>query len=92
MLAAENGEPRAKEFADKMHALLAPGSEKMAEDIRAQYGPAALQAHLLPQVEDDPAMTELRNKRCRPAQGFRPYYAVKAEQQGSRAGCTLNTP
>ena len=81
MVAADNGESRAKEFADKLRLQLAPGSEKLAEDIRTRYGRTALEAHLLPRIEDDPAMTKLRNKRCRPLSGFRPSYPPDAAQQ-----------
>jgi TPR repeat protein len=39
-LAAENGLEKAKDLADKLRPDLAPGSEKLADDIRSQFGNA----------------------------------------------------
>jgi TonB family protein len=52
-LAAEGGEARGKSLAEELRPLLAPGSEKIAEDIRAPFSRAALDARLMPKVEDD---------------------------------------
>jgi len=52
-LATEGGEARGKSLADKLRPRLAPGSEKIAEDIRAPFSRAALDARLMPKVEDD---------------------------------------
>src|SRR6266513_2651965 len=41
-LAAESGEPRGKTLADELRPGLAPGSEKIAQDVSAPFSRAAL--------------------------------------------------
>jgi len=52
-LAAEGGYAGGKSLAEELRPLLAPGSEKIAEDIRAPFSRAALDARLMPKVEED---------------------------------------
>ncbi len=52
-LAAENGEARGRVLADELRPLLAPGSEKIANDIIAPFKPAELDARLMPILADD---------------------------------------
>src|SRR6266853_1179907 len=49
-LAAEGGYALGKTLADKLRPELAPGSEKLAEDIRAPFSRAVLDARLMPQI------------------------------------------
>lgn len=48
MLAAENGDAKAKKLADEIRPELAPGSERIAGWITARYTPAALTQRLMP--------------------------------------------
>jgi uncharacterized protein len=52
-LAAESGHAGAESLVNSLRSLLAPGSEKIAEDIAAPYRRAALNARLMPSIEDD---------------------------------------
>ena len=52
-LAVEGDYGPARALAEKLRPELAPGSEKIAEDIRAPFSRAALDARLMPKVEDD---------------------------------------
>ena len=52
-LAAEGGHAGGRNLAEELRPLLAPGSEKIAEDIRAPFSRAALDARLMPKVEED---------------------------------------
>jgi TonB family protein len=52
-LAAEGGYAGGKSLAEELRLGLAPGSEKIAEDIRAPFSRAALDARLMPKVEED---------------------------------------
>jgi len=76
-LAAEGGESRGKSLADELRPLLAPGSEKIAEDIRAPFSRAALDARLMPKIEDD----QDTEGRCR--QFKRPDVAYPADADSS---------
>jgi TonB family protein len=77
-LAAEGGESRGKSLADELRPLLAPGSEKIAEDIRAPFSRAALDARLMPKIEDD----QDAEGRCR--QFKRPDVAYPADADSRR--------
>jgi TonB family protein len=52
-LAMESGDAAAKSLADQLRPGLAPGSEKIAEDIRAPFSRAALDARLMPKMAED---------------------------------------
>jgi len=49
-LAAQNGEARGKELADKLEPMLTPTSLRFSSDLQAQFGQAKLNERLLPQV------------------------------------------
>ncbi len=57
-LAAANGVEHAKELADHVRPGLAPGSEKIAADIMADYGNAMLDARLNPKLVESEAATD----------------------------------
>lgn len=77
-LAAENGEPRAQALADQLRPILAPGSERMAADIRAPYTRAALDAKLMPQAPADEGV----DRRCRAVKQVMPEYSEDARRRG----------
>jgi TPR repeat protein len=79
-LAAENGLEKAKTLADTLRPGLAPGSEKIAADIEAQFGNAVLDARLNPKVIDS-AEHEDRT-RCRPVHPYIPPYPSDAQRHG----------
>lgn len=56
-VAAANGYVPAKAVADKLRLTLAPGSEQIARDMVAPYDRAALDAQIMPKVQDDPRNT-----------------------------------
>jgi TonB family protein len=61
-LAAEGGYAKGQTLADQLRPLLAPGSEQMAEEIAAPYRHAALEARLMPRIEDDQGTVQ----QCKP--------------------------
>lgn len=77
-LAAENGEARGQVLADELRPILAPGSERMAEDIRAPYTRAALDAKLMPQNPPDGRT----DRRCWAVKQVIPKYPTDAQQRG----------
>ena len=77
-LAAEGGYASGKSLAEELRPLLAPGSEKIAEDIRAPFSRAALDARLMPKVEDD----EDSRKGCRVSKVADLAYPPDAERKG----------
>src|SRR5438045_7437321 len=79
-LAAENGFEKAKTLADALRSGLAPGSEKIAADIEAQFGNAVLDAQLNPKIIES-AEHEDRT-RCRPVHAYVPPYPQDAEDRG----------
>jgi TonB family protein len=79
-LAAENGIEKAKTLADALRPNLAPGSEKIAADIQAQFGNAVLDARLNPKVFES-AQHEDRT-RCRPVHAYVPPYPRDAAGRG----------
>jgi hypothetical protein len=52
-LAADNGSEQAKSLADRLRPGLAPGSEKIANDIRNEFGSAELDARLNPKIVEN---------------------------------------
>jgi TPR repeat protein len=79
-VAAANGLEKAKALADRLRPNLAPGSEKIAADIQAQFGNARLDAHLNPRIVED-AEREDRS-RCRPLKAYLPEYPPDAARLG----------
>lgn len=79
-LAAENGLEKAKTLADSLRPNLAPGSEKIAADIQAQFGNAVLDARLNPKIVES-AENEDRT-RCRPVHAYVPPYPEDARFHG----------
>ena len=77
-LAAENGYAPAQALADKLRPLLAPGSESIADDIRAPYSRAALDAQLMPQAPLDEGV----DRRCLAVKQFMPAYPLAARRGG----------
>jgi TPR repeat protein len=81
-LAAQNGLEKAKALAEKLRPLLAPGSEKVAADIAAQFGNAVLDARLNPKiVETEPAGPGGR-RHCGPIKTYMPSYPPQAARSG----------
>jgi TPR repeat protein len=77
-LAAESGEARGKSLAEELRPGLAPGSERLAQDTIAPFSRAALDARLMPKVEDD----EGRQARCRLLKRPDVSYPVDAQRSG----------
>ena len=83
-LAADNGSEKAKALADKLRPGLAPGSEKIAADIRGEFGNAELDARLNPRIVED-AEHEDRS-RCHPVHVYMPKYPEEAASRGIQGG------
>lgn len=81
-LAADNGDPNGKQLAETLRPDLAPGSEKIADETRSQYGRQALDQRLMPAIENDAIADALEKKRCRPRSLFNPGYPDEARRKG----------
>jgi TPR repeat protein len=82
-LAAANGIEKAKDMLEILRPMLAPGSEKIAADIAAEFGNATLDARLNPKfVEDQAAADREEQRRCRVLKAFIPAYPLDAQHQG----------
>jgi uncharacterized protein len=79
-LAAENGIEKAKTLADALRPNLAPGSEKIAADIQAQFGNAVLDARLNPKIIESAEQED--RTRCRPVHADVPPYPEDARRRG----------
>jgi uncharacterized protein len=79
-LAADNGLEKAKNLADQLRPGLAPGSEKVAADIKAQYGSAQLDSRLNPRIVEG-AEREDRS-RCHFVHAYLPDYPGGAARNG----------
>jgi uncharacterized protein len=79
-LAAENGLEKAKTLADALRPTLAPGSEKIAADIQAQFGSAVLDARLNPTIIESAAQED--RTRCRLVHAYVPPYPGDAQSRG----------
>jgi TonB family protein len=77
-LAAEGGYAGGKSLAEELRPGLAPGSEKIAEDIRAPFSRAALDARLMPKVEEN----EGAQARCVPFKRPNVSYPADADFKG----------
>jgi len=77
-LAAENGEARGRALADELRPMLAPGSERIAEDIRAPYTRATLDVKLMPQAPPDDGV----DRRCWALKQVIPEYPEDAQRLG----------
>ena len=80
-IAGDNGNPQGKLLADKVRPYLAPGSESLAEDIRARFGPPALTERLMPKALAS-ADDELMRTRCKPVANAFPTYPLQALDEG----------
>jgi TonB family protein len=86
-LAVESGDASAQSLAEQLRPLLAPGSEKMAADIRAPYSRAALDERLMPKVQD----TGQDKARCRLVKADELTYPRDAREQGIQGEVTVET-
>jgi outer membrane biosynthesis protein TonB len=77
-LAAESGEARGQALADELRPTLAPGSDRIAEDIRAPYTRAALDTKLMPQTAPDEGV----DRRCWAVKQVIPEYPADAQRRG----------
>jgi len=77
-LAAEGGHAGGRNLAEELRPGLAPGSEKIAQDIVAPFSRAALDARLMPRIEDN----EDTEARCRQFKRPEVSYPVGAEHHG----------
>jgi TonB family protein len=77
-LAAVNGNVSAKALVDKIRPTLAPGSEQIAQDIVAPYNRAALDAQIMPKIENNSDMAA----RCRWLAPPQMEFPVGAKMQG----------
>lgn len=59
-IAADNGQEKARAVADELRPLLTPGSIRIADDMKREFGREALEARLMPRKETmlDPASGE----------------------------------
>jgi TonB family protein len=79
-LAAENGLEKAKTLAEALRPGLAPGSEKIAADIAAQFGNAVLDARLNPKIIESAEQED--RARCHPVHAYMPPYPTEAQDRG----------
>ena len=79
-LAAENGLEKAKSLADRLRPNLAPGSENIVADIKAQFGNAQLDARLNPKVIEGAEQED--RARCQPVHAYVPPYPAEAVSRG----------
>lgn len=83
VLAAENGEAKARRLADEIRPELAPGSERIAGWFTANYTPTALRKRLMPVSSRGTreAMTQWIQQ-CDPVRTDEPEYPQDAEVKG----------
>lgn len=81
-LAAQNGLEKAGAMADRLRPLLAPGSEKIAADIAAQFGNAVLDARLNPRIIESDGANQDNRHRCFPTHTYMPPYPQGAQIRG----------
>lgn len=81
-LAGDNGDSNGKRLAEKLRQDLVPGTEKIAEDVRRQYGQQALDERLMPKIERDPLPDKPENSRCRSVHTEFPTYPASALDNG----------
>ncbi len=77
-LSVESGDASAQSLVEELRPLLAPGSEKIAQDIRAPFSRAALDARLMPQIADK----ERGHERCKWRKVAMPEYPEDANGRG----------
>jgi hypothetical protein len=88
-LAADGGYPNGKQLADRLRPDLAPGSEKIADDIRSHYGRQALDQRLMPNIEANEMADVLERTRCSPIKVFFPEYPIDAQDKGVQGGVSV---
>jgi TonB family protein len=81
-LAAGNGLEKAKSLAEALRPRLAPGSEKIAADIEAEYANAVLDARLNPRMVES-VDEQATTKRCFPVHAYIPAYPSEAQSRGA---------
>jgi uncharacterized protein len=81
-LAAQNGLEKARVAAEKLRPMLAPGSEKVAADIAAQFGNAVLDARLNPKIVESEAANLGDPHRCHPLRSYTNVYPLEARARG----------
>src|SRR6266404_2518888 len=86
-LAVEGDYGPARALAEKLRPELAPGSEKIAEDIRAPYARAALEARIMPQMQADKGGRD----RCKLLKLSMPDYPPRPIVKASGVRCTSNS-
>ena len=79
-LAAEGGLAQGQALAEELRPQLAPGSEKIADDIRAPFSRAALDARLMPKLDKDQDAAE--RARCHLMKAGRLVYPRDAQRAG----------
>jgi uncharacterized protein len=79
-LAAQNGEARGKELAEKLEPMLTPTSLRFSSDLQAQFGQAKLNERLLPQVLHGKEYVD--RDPPRPLKPYVPGYPKDAERRG----------
>jgi len=84
-LAAEGGEASARSLVEGLRPLLAPGSEKIAADIAAPFSRAALNARLMPKIED----VGQDRERCRIVQTGKLTYPPDAQRRRIQGEVTV---
>lgn len=86
-LAVESGDVSAQSLAEQLRPLLAPGSEKIAADIRAPYSHAALDERLMPKGQD----SGQDRARCWLAKAGELIYPRAARERGIQGEATVET-
>jgi uncharacterized protein len=79
MLAADGGHTRGKELADELRPQLTAGSLQIAEEIRADFGRAALDERLMPRFSEAPIGVR---EGCRLQKGIGNAYPEEARRRG----------
>ena len=74
-LAADNGSEKAKALADRLRPGLAPGSEKIATDIRNEFGSAELDARLNPKIVENAEQED--RSRCHHGDQRRTFQSIR---------------
>jgi TonB family protein len=81
-LAAQNGLEKATALSERLRPQLAPGSEKVATDIAAQFGNAVLDARLNPKIVESQTVSLADKYRCYPRKSLTSVYPEDARQRG----------
>lgn len=85
-LAGANGMDKGRELAEQLRSRLAPGSEKIAADITADYSNAVLDARLNPKLLESEAAADREKGRCGFVKAALPDYPIDARDRGIEGG------